>query len=88
MSESAAVANVLVECTHLSPGLYRHVDTGDMIEVRKPKTRSNGLGMSVPGIRFGRAVRNAPGAFIGLLNPLDEAGQMLIATMLKHYDDI
>jgi len=88
MSESLAATRELIECAHLSPGLYRHIDTGAVIEIRQPASKPRSSGVSVPGIRFGRAVRNAPQAFMSLMSPLDEAGQMLIATMLRSYDDL
>lgn len=87
MSESLAVPCALVECAHLTPGLYRNVDTGVVVEIRRPEEKKELEGAWLPGLRFGRAVRNAPQAFISLMSPLDEAGQMLIATMLKSYDE-
>ena len=88
MSESLAVPCALVECAHLTPGLYRNVDTGAVVEVRRPDVKKERAATWLPGLRFGKAVRSAPQAFISLLSPLDDAGQMLVATMLRHYDDI
>jgi hypothetical protein len=78
----------LVECAHLAPGLYRNVDTGAVVEVRRPEDKRERAEPWLPGLRFGRAVRNAPQAFMSLMSPLDEAGQMLVATMLKNHDDL
>jgi len=88
MSESVAAVSALIECAHLAPGLYRNVDTGAVVEIRRPEVKSSSPGVWMPGVRFGRAVRNAPQAFTSLLSPLDEAGQMLVATMLRPYDDV
>jgi hypothetical protein len=65
-----------------------NVDTGAVVEVRRPDVKKERATAWLPGLRFGRAVRNAPQAFIGLMSPLDDAGQMLVATLLRHYDDL